>query len=302
MAEQWVKYLAIAIAIGIVAIIIALPAASFRKLETDEVGIMYDNIAKVLKTEVKTGGLHSGPPGFKFIKFPGTFKTMEFDKLECLNKEGVQIELIVQFQYRAQIKRIRELILNFKDFDGYVKELGFQARASILDSCSSYNTTQFQAQRAAFQETVRQTVIEKVQKDLHTDITDLQVGNIQRPESYEKVVRKKESAKENIQVAINERPRALVEAQAAKEQNITLAQIAIEKAESEARVILSKAESEAQRVEASYKAEGEALKKIEAKVGAGPLYLLAYLSSRLVAENEKESYIGLDQPAATKFY
>ena len=36
MAEQWVKYLAIAIAIGVVAIIIALPAVSFRKLETDE--------------------------------------------------------------------------------------------------------------------------------------------------------------------------------------------------------------------------------------------------------------------------
>ena len=85
---------------------------------------MYDNIAKVLKTEVKTGGLHSGPPGFKFIIFPGTFKTMEFENLKCLNKDGVQIELIVQFQYRAQIKHIRQLILNFQDFKGYVKALG----------------------------------------------------------------------------------------------------------------------------------------------------------------------------------
>ena len=84
---------------------------------------MYDNVAKVLKTEVKTGGLHSGPPGFKFIKFPGTFKTMEYKKLECLNKDGVQIDLVVQFQYRAHIKDIRKLILNYKDFDGYVKAL-----------------------------------------------------------------------------------------------------------------------------------------------------------------------------------
>ena len=87
------------------------------------VGIMYDNVAKSLKTEVKTGGLHSGPPGFKFIKFPGTFKTMEYKKLSCLNKEGVKIGLVVQFQYRAQIKNIRELILKYKNVDGYVKAL-----------------------------------------------------------------------------------------------------------------------------------------------------------------------------------
>ena len=36
MAEQWVKWIAIAIAIAVLAMIIALPAVSFRKLETDE--------------------------------------------------------------------------------------------------------------------------------------------------------------------------------------------------------------------------------------------------------------------------
>lgn len=294
------KYAAIAIAIAVVAIIIALPAASFRKLETDEVGIVYDNIAKSLKTEVKTGGLHSGPPGFKFIKFPGTFKTMEFKNLQCLNKDGVRIELIVQFQYRAQIKFIRDLMLDFKDFDGYVKVLGYLARASIMDACSSYNTTDFQARRSAFQETVRQTVIEKVNEGLKTDITDLQVGNIKRPESYEKVVRKKEAAKENIQVATNERPRKLVEAKSAREQNVTLAKILEEKAESEARVILARAEGEAQKIQASYKAEAEALKEYKDKVGGGDT-ILAYLSSRLLAENEGQAYVGIDQPAVTKF-
>ena len=67
-------------------------------------------------------------------------------------------------------------------------------------------------------------------------------------------------------------------------------------------MILAKAESEAQRIETTYKAEGEALKKLQDKTSGGPQYLLAYLSSRLVAENKEESYIGLDQPAVSKFY
>jgi hypothetical protein len=43
-----------------------------------KVGIKYDQIAKVLGSEVKGEGLHVGPPGFTFIIFPSVYKTMEF--------------------------------------------------------------------------------------------------------------------------------------------------------------------------------------------------------------------------------
>lgn len=128
------------------------------------------------------------------------------------------------------------------------------------------------------------------------------VGNIQRPESYEKVVRRKEAAKESIVVAENERPRALVEARSAKEQNITLAKIAIEKAQSEARVILSKARSEAEKIKATLKAEGDALKKLNNETGGGVQYLLSYLSTRAVADSDRDNYVGVGQPANTKFF
>jgi len=43
-----------------------------------QVGVKYDNIAKVLGKEVYGEGLHVGPPGFSFIIFPSVFQTMQF--------------------------------------------------------------------------------------------------------------------------------------------------------------------------------------------------------------------------------
>ena len=55
------------------------------------------------------------------------------------------------------------------------------------------------------------------------------MSNIQRPYAYEKVVRDKESAKQNIQVAIQERPRILTAAKTKKREAQTQANITLNK-------------------------------------------------------------------------
>lgn len=92
---------------------------SFLLLPT--VGVAYDTYQKKLSSDTKKAGLHNGAPGFKFIKFPSVFKTLEFDKEECLNREGVDIELQIEFQYRARPQKLRDIIMEFKDHDNYVK-------------------------------------------------------------------------------------------------------------------------------------------------------------------------------------
>ena len=72
---------------------------------------------------MKREGLHAGSPGYKFIIFPSVFQSLSFNELECLNREGIEIELNVQFQYRARPNNLREIILQFKDKDNYVKLL-----------------------------------------------------------------------------------------------------------------------------------------------------------------------------------
>ena len=46
--------------------------------------------------------------------------------------------------------------------------------SALHESCSYFNTSQFQAERANFQEKVREQIVERYQ-ELHADITDLQV-------------------------------------------------------------------------------------------------------------------------------
>ena len=87
------------------------------------VGVAYDVHQKDLGTEVKTSGLHSGPPGFYYIKFPSVFNTLKFANLKCLNKDGVEITINTEFQYRARPKNLRNIIMEFENHDNYLKIL-----------------------------------------------------------------------------------------------------------------------------------------------------------------------------------
>ena len=46
------------------------------------VGLKYDTISKKLDITPQYEGLHNGPPGFTFIKFPSVFRTFEFSNLQ----------------------------------------------------------------------------------------------------------------------------------------------------------------------------------------------------------------------------
>ncbi|KAK3745340.1 hypothetical protein QZH41_018903, partial [Actinostola sp. cb2023] len=263
-------------------------------------GVSYDVVQRVLDDEVRKSGLHNGPPGFKFIKFPSVFKSKSFKNIKCLNKEGLEIQLSVEFQYRARPKDLRKTILQFEDFDNYVKVLSNLALSSMYDACSRFNTSQFQSQRATFQESVLSTM-DKRFKEVSADLTDLQVSNIQRPTSYEKVVRDKESAKENINIALNERPRKLVQAKSTKEDAIKNGQIAVQTAKSNSKILSTKTNAEVQSILSRYDAEARAFSTLKTKQNMTVEGLLSYLSTRVIAERKNTLSVGLDAPAKTKY-
>ena len=129
-----------------------------------------------------------------------------------------------------------------------------------------------------------------------------QVENIERPATYESVIRNKEAAKENIKIAENERPRQLVQARAEREEAITQAQITEQLAESEARVLLTKAAAEAGSIRAAYEAEAAAFLKLKNETLSNSVDgLLSYLGVRVIAENNNTINIAIDAPAKTKY-
>ena len=63
-----------AIFVGLIFVIgIVLLGLSLKKLDSTEYGLEYHPRRKELDEAAKSGGLHIGPPGFKFVKFPKTF-------------------------------------------------------------------------------------------------------------------------------------------------------------------------------------------------------------------------------------
>ena len=63
-----------AVGVSIVfSILLVILIMSLRRLESTEYGLEYHPRKKELDEAAKQGGLHAGPPGFEFVKFPSTF-------------------------------------------------------------------------------------------------------------------------------------------------------------------------------------------------------------------------------------
>lgn len=290
------------IVVALAALTIGLVASSLKKLASDEVGVQYDTIQKSLDTEVRKEGLHTGPPGFEFIIFPSVYRSMSFSDLSCLNKDGVQIVLDVTYQYKVKASKLRTVIVDFRDYDGYKDVLKYAGESALHEACSQFNTSQFQAERGAFQEAVRAKLQERYE-ELNADITDLQVSNIARPSEYESAIRSKERAREDIQVALNERPRLLTEADTGKREAETQAEIIKDKASSEARILENRAISEANAIIDQYSKEAEAYELILSSSGLAFTVegFISYLGVRVIADAKNPVHIGLQSPAKSSY-
>lgn len=280
--------------------IIILIAVSLETLQSDEMALMYNTISRTLYDEVFDEGLHSGPPGFRFIIFPAVFRTISFDTLYCLNKDGVVVNLNIAFQYKVNDDTLYDTVLQFADHDTFRRAIEFSAESAIHEACSQYNTTEFQSNREDFQITVRQYVRERLQ-GINCTVSDLQVNNIARPSSYEDAVKSKEAARENIQVAETERPRQLTQANTVLREAETQAVIDINRAETDARISLNTAAAEAQAILAQYEEEAAAFANIMTEQELTTDGLMAYLGVRVVSQASNPVYAGIASPAKTSY-
>jgi regulator of protease activity HflC (stomatin/prohibitin superfamily) len=287
----------------IVAGIIALIASSLRRLSTQEAGLQYDSIQRVLKDKLYLAGLHSGPPGFRFIIFPKNYRSLAFDNIKCLNKDGLEIQLDVQFQYLAMLngKSLKKLVMEFESHENYREVVMQTAEEVIHDTCSLFNVTQFQSERTRFQSAIRDTLHTRMTKDLSTSVRDVQVSDILRPYEYETIVRDKESAKINIKVATQERPRILTAAKTKKKEAETQANITLDIARTNARIAIAKAQAEAKAIMNAYETEAQTYKEIMTNQGLTAEGLLSYLTTRAIESASSDVNVNLDAPAKTSY-
>lgn len=290
-----------AIVAGAIAVVgLILIIASARKLNSYELGIKYDNIAKTLSDTVNGEGLHFGPPGFSYIIFPSVYKTMEFRDISCLNKDGVVIDVDVSYQFKANAKHMRILVEQFEHFEGYKKVLYASGKSAVHDSCANFSTTEFQTDRGRFQESLRETM-RKYCEYLYCELNDLQVNSVQRPLAFESAVKDKEAAKENIRVAENERPRLLLQAETELEQAKKQAEIINNNAETQAKIISNKANTEGESLRYQYEKDLDVYKNAKKSQGLDNDALISYMTIRAISESKNDINLALKSPAKTSY-
>lgn len=56
--------------------------------------------------------------------------------IQCLNQDGVSINLDVTLQFQADPSHLYDIVVQFKDFEGYKKILYATGRAAVHDTCA----------------------------------------------------------------------------------------------------------------------------------------------------------------------
>ena len=125
------------------------------------------------------------------------------------------------------------------------------------------------------------------------------MSDIRRPRDYETVVREKESAKQNIKIAREQRPRILTAAKTKLLEAETQSNITFSVARTNARIAVKRAETEAKAIVKAYETEAETYKSIMVNQGLSIDGFLAYLTTRAIEENRKSVNVNLDSPTKT---
>ena len=264
------------------------------------VGLQYDVVQHELSQEVRGEGLHFGPPGFDFIKFPAVFNTLVYSNLVCLNRDGVQIRLNVSFQYRPLRNSIYALAFQFRNSSNYEEVIETEGASVVHTACSEFNTTELQTNRTQFEDVMRMRMELRVRK-FFTNVSDVQVRNIFRPSAFEDAVRNKERARENVNVVRNMRTQRITEAMTTFREAQTNASITLDRAQSDARVTLTRAQTDAMAILDEFEREADSYARIVATQNLTVEGLLAYLGNRLIGESQTPILGNVDPPAKSSY-
>lgn len=264
------------------------------------VGLGYDVHQHILSTDVRGEGLHTGPPGFEFVIFPAVYRSISYTSIECLNRDGVEIDMRVSFQYRPVRSNLYPIALQFRNASSYGDVIEAQGTAVVYSVCGQFSTEQFQTERSTVEDALRRG-FQIAMNQFFTEVASVQIGDISRPSTFEQAVRRKETARENVEVARNERERRIIQANTTLLENLTQAGIILDRARTNASIVIARANAEAQAILGEFVAEMETYTNIMTANNLTVEGLLAYLGSRIIEESEGEVFANMDHPAKPSY-
>jgi regulator of protease activity HflC (stomatin/prohibitin superfamily) len=285
-------YIWTAVIIIILITIITLLCVSLRKVEETEYGVRYARYKKELDEVAVSGGLFPGPPGFRFIRFPSTYLTADFDDSICVSRDGLKVVFSITFQYQMTAENVVPAILNYRNVFKW-REIAEQGGLSAMHhSCGDFFITDFQNKRGEIQERMLQNLKLKLEGDPDDEndqgvfavAVSVQLRNLNLPDEYNTAVEEKQAAEEDIALAVAQRKQETTKAETellkAKEE----ARKILNTANNEAEVLLTEAYLKANETTFAFEKEAETLVDVKNALNLTTEGVLTYLANSLYAE------------------
>jgi len=292
-SKRKLKWAGILLFISALIVAIILLAVSLKKISSTEIGVEYDKWAKELDNAAKMGGLHTGPPGFRFIKFPSTQITAEISDT-CVSKEGIRVNFQVSYQFLMPEQWIVGAIQKYRDFSKWTTIVEAAGNSAVQHSCSAFNVTNFQSMRNLIQLDMFEEIKKKLEGSngmddnthdgVYARAVSLQLKNVELPFEYTDAVSDKQSAKEDIALAKNQRNQELTKANtelfAVQAESTKI----LENALNDVNVTLTEADLTAAQTMFTFAEETETIKQAKETFNLTTNGLLSYMANQLYAE------------------
>ena len=276
---------------------------SFKKVSSTQYGVKYTRYSKQLDEAVRTGGLHIGPPGYSFIKFPSTFITVDLPDGTCVSSDGLRVQFSVTFQYQMPEEWLVDAILRYRKFEGWARVVEAAGTSAVQHSCAEFNIANFQNKRGVIQSTMEDNLrlkLEGTQADgadgVFARAISLQLRNVGLPFLYNDAVAAKQRAAEDITLAKNERTQATTKARTKLLTANEEARKILDTARNDAEVTLTQARLKANETLFAFNTEAEVIDRVKNALNLTTDGVLTYIANDFVASASKLS-VTASEPA-----
>ena len=231
-----------------------------KRVNQDEYAIFH-NIYTEQLSDTKTQGTYNLNLGDEIWRVPSIVQPLEFSNLVCLSSDGVRTTLDITVQYKYNQESIRsKLYMEFGGDDQYRQAFTLQVAASIYKSCGNFTAALYYDDRATIESLYNAWLIADIDRSgLNIAISNLQLKNVDFPESLKSAIAAKQAAKQDAVTATNSRNSQLIAARTIMLEAQRQANLKVIAANATATVNLAQANALAQVVRAQFVAAGKAL-------------------------------------------
>jgi regulator of protease activity HflC (stomatin/prohibitin superfamily) len=193
----------------VVLLVCILIPVSIKDVQQDEYAIEYHDLLKqVTSEEIHEEGRFLRAPAVIMIPYKRTAQTLDFTddhSVECLSKEGLNMDLDVSVQYQIIKENVRDVFSELGLEIDWQKYLRSVVAATVMDACAKYTGDQFYSNRDLIEVDIEEMIVDSfVRAKTYCTMSRLQVRNVNHPAAYAASNQKKqevESEKARVESA-----------------------------------------------------------------------------------------------------